>query len=349
MKNLFRSDRAAALPLAAMWRPCAAVAAACALAQTAAAAGFRAAPVADYREDDFSFGVSAGAAFVGGEAREHSFSPKSESFKYAQDLNRPDDHRRHRISRLDWDVAATMVGLSGSARYDRLSLNGGVWYGGSGSDDYDMDDYDWLAGDHRRHTHHSRSEVELTDAWMFDANLSCDFWRTEGSAGYVFGGLREQRWKWTQDGLTEYWYPFNDGGRFRDRGHGIDYRQVFLMAYVGLGGDWKLTDSLTLSAYASWAPRYAGRDRDNHIDAEKLFHGNFDWDDGEVYAAGVALGFQFAPRRSLCVALDWQRATLHEGRMFAEDLESGETMSAKGAAGFESEYVALSFTLDCAF
>lgn len=319
------------------------------VAASAAAAGFRAAPVADYKEDAWSLGVSAGASFVAGEAREHVFSPASDSLAYANEIGGTPDGRRHQLSRLDWDIAATMIGFSGSARRGRLSLNAGIWYGGSGVDDLDMDDYDWLNGDNVPYSHHSYSEVELTDAWMYDANISFDFWRSEACTGYAFVGVREQRWKWRQDGFTEYWYPEDDGGHSSDHGHGIDYRQVFQMAYVGLGGSWKLSDALSLSAYASWAPRYKGKDRDNHISAEKYFNEKFDYDDGNVYAAGVALDWRVQERLVVFCALDWQKATLHEGDMTMQEYDNPEPQVGKDSAGFESEYAALSFGLKYTF
>ena len=318
-------------------------------AASATAAGFRAAPVAEYKEDGWSFGASAGSAFVGGEANEHVFAPKHATAEYAAETGGRDDGKRHQLSRLDWEIAATMLGVSGSARNGRLSLNLGVWYGGSGSDELDMDDYDWLNGDQNGYTHHSFSEVELTDAWLFDANLSFDFWRGDAFTGFAFAGIREQRWKWTQDGFTEYWYPIGEGGHFTDDGHGVDYRQVVIFGYVGLGGTWTLSDTLELSAYASWAPRYKGRDRDNHISAEKYFTEHFDYDDGEVYAAGVELAWRAVGNLKLVLGIDWQKATLHEGDMSAWDLDTDETERIRDGAGFENEYVALSFGANYTF
>ena len=66
--------RAAALVIAAL------------AASAASAAGFRATPVADFKEGDLSFGLSAGATFVGGEAREHVFHPKGELASYLEDI-----------------------------------------------------------------------------------------------------------------------------------------------------------------------------------------------------------------------------------------------------------------------
>ena len=318
-------------------------------AASASAAGFRAAPVADFKEGDLSFGLSAGTTFVGGEAKEHVFYPKGKLAEYLEEVpcGLPED-RRHQASRLDWEMAAAMIGGSGSVRYDRLSLNLGVWYGGSGSDDYDMKDYDWHDGDHVHYSDYSRSDTELTDAWLFDASVSYDFFRSEDAVGYVFAGAREQRWKWTCDGRNDYWYDVNDHVWTHYKGHICDYRQVLLFGYAGLGGSWKLTDSLGLSAYASWAPGWKGRDRDNHITAEKDTHGSFDYD-ANVYAAGVSLDWHVAEHATVSFGVDWQRATLNQGDISQIEFDTGETEEMPGGAGAENEYVSFSFGVDYAF
>ena len=318
-------------------------------AASASAAGFRAAPVAEFKEGALSFGLSAGTTFVGGEAREHVFHPKGQLADYLEEIpGAPPKDRRHQLSRLDWDMAAAMLGGSGSVRYDRLSLNLGVWYGGSGSDDYDMKDYDWMAGDHVPHTEYSRSDTELTDAWLFDANVSFDLWRSEDSTGYVFAGAREQRWKWTCDGRNDYWYSENYHVWAHDRSHVCDYRQVIFFGYVGLGGEWRLNDRLVLAAHLSWGPDWKGRDRDNHIGADKLCHESFDWG-GDVYAAGVSLDWRVGERTTLSLALDWQKASLNQGEMVQFSYEDEEETRIKNGAGMENEYAALTVSVAHAF
>lgn len=318
-------------------------------AASASAAGFRAAPVADYKGDAWSFGVSAGTAFVGGEAREHVFSPKNASADYAQQFGVPDDGRRHQLSRLDWDIAASMIGFSGSARRGRLSLNLGFWYGGSGDDDWEMEDYDWLAGDHVHYTEYSKSDTELTDAFMIDAGVSFDLWRDDAFTGYAFAGFRAQQWEWECDGCTDLWYSENGHLWTRSYGHICDYEQKYLFGYIGLCGTWKLSDVLEFSAYVSWAPRYMGKDHDKHLVAEKDFRETFDYDDGNVYAAGVELTCAVAENLKLALALDCQKTTLHEGKMKLNNYGEGEYDEGEDVAGYESQYAALSFGLNYTF
>ena len=318
-------------------------------AASALAAGFRAAPSADYKPDAFSFAAEFNTVAVAGEAREHVFAPKSAAEEYAADLGLPVERRRHQVSRLDWDLAASMIGFAGSVRYDRLSLNAGAWYGGSGSDDWEMKDYDWLAGDHVGYTEYSRSDAEVTDAWMFDANIAYDFWRAEAFAAYAFAGFRWQRWEWECDGWNDFWYSDNNWNRVREKGHVCDYRQTLYFGYIGVGGIWKLSDALDFSAYLSWAPAYAGKDRDKHLAAEKDFKETFDYDDGNVYAAGVALNWRVAQAVTLSLTVDWQKATLHEGDMNLNNYGEGEHDEMEDGAGYENEYVALTLGVALAF
>ena len=47
---------------------------------------------------------------------------------------------------------------------------------------------------------------------------------------------------------------------------------------------------------------------------------------------------------SLVCALDWQKATLHEGDLRVENLEDGSIETEDDAAGIENGYVAASFS-----
>ena len=318
-------------------------------AATSVAGGFRAAPSAAYKEGELSFGATIDSTFVAGEAREHVFSPKANSAEYAAEFGGKDDGKRHQLSRLDWDIAAAMIGFAGSIRYDRFSFNAGIWYGGSGDDSLDMKDYDWMAGDHLPYTEYSRSDTELTDAWMIDANVSFDFLRAETMAAYAFAGFRWQQWEWTCDGWTDYCYSENNWQWIKGRGHICDYEQQINFAYLGIGGEWKLSDTFFLSAYLSWAPVYGGKDHDKHLAVYKDFKEDFDYDDGEVYAAGIALDWHLSEKASFTLALDWQNATLHEGDMALNNYGDGEYMESEDGAGYENEYVALTFGFNYAF
>ena len=319
------------------------------LAASTALAGFRSAPCADYKPGEISFAGSFDFAVVAGEANEHVFAPKASAAEYAKEFGLPYEDRRHQLSRLDWDLAAAMIGFSGSVRYDRFSFNGGVWGGGSGSDDWEMKDYDWMNGDRVNYTDYSRSDTEITTAWMLDANVSFDFCRAEDFAAYLFAGMRWQQWEWECAGRNDYLYAEQNGKWYSDNAHVCDYRQTLYFAYIGIGGTWKLTETLDLSAYLSWAPAYAGEDHDEHLAAEKDFKDTFDYDGGNVYAGGVTLGWHVAEHATLSFSLDWQKATLHEGDLKLMDYSYGEYSEVPDGAGIKNEYVALSCGLTYAF
>ena len=319
-------------------------------AATSVAGGFRATPSAAYKEGELSFGGSIDATFVGGTAREHVFVPKAASAQYAKEIGGADDGKRHQLSRLDWDIGAAMIGFAGSVRYDRFSFNAGAWYGGSGDDaDLEMKDYDWMAGDHYPYTEYSRSDTELTDAWMIDANVSYDFLRKEAFTAYAFVGFRWQQWEWECDGWNDYCYSDYNWEWFRDKSHICDYEQQVNFAYLGVGGEWKLSDSFALSAYLSWAPVYGGKDHDKHLAVYKDFKEDFDYDDGEVYALGVALDWYVAEKASFTLAIDWQQATLHEGDAHLDNHGEGTKEVIEDGAGFENEYLALTIGFNYAF
>ena len=104
----------------------------------------------------------------------------------------------------------------------------------------------------------------------------------------------------------------------------------------------------SLSAYASWAPGWKGRDRDDHIGVEKTTHDSFDYD-ANVYALGVSLDWHVAERATVSFGLDWQKATLNQGLLAQREYDSDETEGMPDGAGLENEYLAFTVALDYAF
>lgn len=318
-------------------------------AAATATAGLRAESVAEPRDGETTFGLGVDFSCLAGRAREHVFSPSADAAEYAADTG-DTRVRRHQLSRLDWDMESVgLVGLKGSARRSFLSLNAGAWIGASSRDDADMKDYDWVAGDHVPYTEYSRSDAELDEAWMLDANVSADFFRNDAFSANAFLGCRVQHWEWECDGHNDYWYSDNGHVWTHDKGHVCDYEQEYRFAYIGLGATWKFSDAFDFSGYCSWAPAYEGKDRDDHYAAEKTFKEDFDYDDGQVYAAGVEAAWHVSERATLKLSLDWQRAFLHEGDMEMNDYGEGETEFHKDAAGYENEYVAATFAFVYSF
>ena len=318
------------------------------LAANAASAAFRAESVAGTRENETTFGLALDATLLEGHAKEHVFSPKSESADYAAELGIPDDGRRHTISRLDWDMASVgLVGLKGSARRGAFSLNLGGWIGSGG--DSDMEDYDWLAGDDLPYTEYSRSDAESTLAWMLDANVSADFFRNDAFRAAAFLGFRVQHWEWECDGLNDYCYSDFDYKWVQEEGHVCDYEQEIRFAYLGLEGAWTFAPDWDLSGYFFWAPAYEGEDNDEHYAAEKTFKDTFAYDGGHVFGAGLEVAWHATERATLALAFDWQKASLHEGDYRQDDYGEGEWLEAEDAAGIENEYAAATLSFRYAF
>ena len=315
-----------------------------------ASAGFRAEPVAAPRDGETSFGLGFDFTTLAGRAREHAFSPAAESAAYAAEVGGDGRVRRHQLSRLDWDMESVgLAGLKGSARRGFLSLNGGAWIGASSVDDADMKDYDWMAGDDVPFSEYSRSDAELDEAWMLDANLSADFFRNDAFSAAAFVGFRVQHWEWECDGRNDYRYSANGHVWVHDHRHVCDYEQEFRFAYLGLGATWKLCDAIDLSAYLSWAPAYEASDKDEHYAVGKTFEDDFSCDEGDVYAAGVEAAWHVEEKAAFKLALDWQRASLHEGDLTLADYGGGGSESKSGASGIENEYLAATFAFQYAF
>lgn len=297
-------------------------------------AGFRAEPVADPRSGETTFGIAVDLTALEGQAREHVFERA--------------DSRRQQLSRLDWDMeAVTFLGVKGSARRGIFSLNLGAWAGASAVDDADMKDYDWEYGDQVGYNKYSRSDTELDEAWMLDANLSADLFRGEALSAYAFLGWRVQHWEWECNGRNDYLYSELGGEWVHDTGHILDYEQELDFAYVGLGGKWKLSDAFDVSGYVSWAPAYEGKDKDDHLAKDTRYHEKFHYDDGNVYAAGLEVAWHMSEKSILSLGLDWQKATLHEGDMTKEDADGRTTF--KDNAGIENEYLAGTLAFRYAF
>lgn len=317
-------------------------------AATPAAAALRAESLAEPRDGETTFGLAVDLSLLEGRAKEHVFSPKADSADYAEAFGVPDDGRRHRISRLDWELESVgLVGLKGSVRRSVFSLNLGGWIGVGGEGD--MKDYDWFAGDDLPYTEYSRSDADTTLAWMLDANLSADLFRNDAFAASAFLGFRVQHWEWECDGVTDYLYSDLDWKWVQDTGHVCDYEQELRFAYIGLSATWTFTPGFDLSGYAFWAPAYEAEDTDEHYAAEKTYRDDFPYDDGHVLGAGVELAWHFSARSTLALSVDWQKAALHEGDVSLDDYATGEHLDAEDAAGLENEYASATLSYRYSF
>ena len=184
---------------------------------------------------------------------------------------------------------------------------------------------------------------------MLDANLSADLFRNDAFTASAFAGFRVQHWEWECDGHNDYWYSDFDHKWVHDRGHVCDYEQELRFAYLGLSGTWTFAPDFDLSGYFFWAPAYEGEATDEHLVAEKTYDDDFGYDDGNVFGAGLELAWHVSGNSTLAFAVDWQKATLHEGDFSLDDYGTGEKYEGKDAAGLQNEYATATFSYRYAF
>jgi len=172
---------------------------------------------------------------------------------------------RTAVSELTWDLSGlVMAGATVSADFrDQLLLNVSLWTA-LNEGDGEMHNFDWLVpGDDW--TDWSRSEVDVTQAIVFDINGSAEFFHWRKIAFRAIAGYKHGAWKWTDRG-QEFVYSV-DG--FRDtRGSfegtpTVDYEQVFLIPYSGFGAG-GLLGPMEARASFTFSNLVAARDRDHH-------------------------------------------------------------------------------------
>lgn len=332
-----------------------------AVSVSSASAGVVPLPQAARGADGVQTAVSLDASYLAGEAREHVF------FNGYSTRTFP-DKRRHQLSRLDWDLDDVfLLGLSGSVRGGRASLNLGVW-GGRGLDDAGtVEDFDWMMGDSRgRHgplahgaSEYSKSDDTVTAVWMADANVSFDLLDAESAFQlFPFLGVRYERHEWEERGLYTI-YSDNDWQRDEDfRGvRGIDYRQQFFQPYVGLGASWT-SGPFALSAYGRFAPVYWGKDHDNHLLRGFVTEGETDWEafDDVAYGLGARAEWSLTDAVAVNVGIDWTRYALAEAdvKILAQDEDEDdddddEETFGEELAGMELKYLTVSAGLTVRF
>lgn len=332
-----------------------------AVSVSSASAGVVPLPQAARGADGVQTAVSLDASYLAGEAREHVF------FNGYSTRTFP-DKRRHQLSRLDWDLDDVfLLGLSGSVRGGRASLNLGVW-GGRGLDDAGtVEDFDWMMGDSRgRHgplaegaSEYSKSDDTATAVWMADANVSFDLLDAESAFQlFPFLGVRYERHEWEERSLYTV-YSDNDWQRDEDfRGvRGIDYRQQFFQPYVGLGASWT-SGPFALSAYGRFAPVYWGKDHDNHLLRGFVTEDETDWEafDDVAYGLGARAEWSLTDAVAVNVGIDWTRYALAEAdvKILAQDEDEDdddddEETFGEELAGMELKYLTVSAGLTVRF
>lgn len=321
---------------------------ACATAAQAALVAQPIAPVAD--DGSATFAIAPAVGVLDLKIRSHVFIPASET----------ETGKRHQMSRLDWEPdPSAVLGIAGSLRLSRFSLNAAVASILSSGDSGTLDDYDWTLEENQAEPNdRSHHDVELTKALVADLNLSFDLLQSFHGldAWLALGAHAESYSAKGRNGWYDYNEDINDDdpdappeivhetGTFS--GTVVRYDQDVLFAYLAAGARWSITDRIALSAYAAYAPGYHFSDRDNHDDRDITFKSRNDYD-GEAILLGAAVTGRISERLSLTFSYEFQRNNLSIGDSLGhwEDGEWVETAHDSAGVDLKSSL----FLLSCAY
>lgn len=257
-----------------------------------------------------------------------------------------------KLSQLDWELKGVLFGGGQlSARItDRIRVNGGAWIAlteGSGQ----MEDFDWMSDDWPEWTHYSLSDVDVTDGYRFDLNLSYSILQRGAGSCHVVAGYQQDGWSWSDRGIyalyPEYGYvpyPF-DGQNL------IQYEQEFRMPYAGLAGRFEAAPGWTLIGDLRWSGLVAADDWDYHIARSTKFHETFDGGDMHRLALALRRDLSGGSWKDTFVTLGVQYQQIGEirGDMTYHDLSTDERVFLRNVAGIENQTMSVSMSVGRAF
>lgn len=238
----------------------------------------------------------------------------------------------YKVSELVWDLegvvmAGVVVSLGGGGP---LVFNMGLWKGLNEGSGGGMVDYDWMDPSTPDWTDRSFSDVDVIDATMFDINLSFTFFERENMSLAVVGGLKYDTWEWDDQG-QEYTYSVNG---FRDTTGSfggqnvIDYKQMFIVPYIGLEGAADF-GAISVQGYVLYSSLTVAEDEDHHILRGLHFKETFDG--GDYLAFGVSCSFDINETLFVQIALEHQKVDEIIGDMeiveTAQNIEDGAGIS----------------------
>ncbi len=285
-----------------------------------------------------SLSIRGSIGYLNGEARELVYGQAGADSQY-------------KVSELIWDLESlAMAGLSGSAVIaDRFHLRAGFWTAiseGSGQ----MEDYDWLMYESGSPwTDWSLSDVDVTEATMFDINLAVDLYEHRGVTLRGLVGYKQDHWAWTDHGIRHIYSsdPFSPTG-FRDEvaeddySTGIEYAQDFFIPYLGGEAEYR-RGGLEVGLRVTYSPIVSAEDEDLHVYRELLFEESFS--NGTFVGVGFHALYAFESGFFVAGGIDYQVIPEFEGDMTITDLSSGEVWDASSSAGISHESYMLSLSV----
>jgi outer membrane protease len=255
--------------------------------------------------------------------------------------------RNHKVSELDWDLSEVIMGGGVvSAGFNRwVRVNAGLWWtlteGNGGMDDYD---YRLVGGPW---TDWSHSEVDVTDGYILDVNLSVAIpiqqWPV---VSHVVLGYRRDVWKWS-DHAYDFVYSSDPPDLFRDyRGsydgaNAVDYQQQFDIPYAGLGlsGYWR---PFSVCGYVFYSPFASAEDEDYHVLRDQNFRESFRG--GDYWGVNLQAAVEFARWFYFAVALDAQGIPESRGDMETTD-DHGKPVTVSNGGGIANNAAMVSLSL----
>lgn len=214
----------------------------------------------------------------------------------------------HKISELIWKLQnVPMLGLSASLGLPwDMGLHLAAWTKVTKAKSY-MEDFDWGDTYPNDWSHYSRTDTNLTNGEMFDANLTFPLLKGDSAKLEALVGFKHDHWRWTDNG-GRYVYSRNGGfrnseGTFPDR-IGITYEQWFYVPYAGMQGElifgeWTVGGRFAGSRWA-WA-----NDRDNHLMRSIIFKDSFKYIG--YLTAGLNLSYACTEQVTATFSIDYQR------------------------------------------
>lgn len=211
-----------------------------------------------------------------------------------------------KLSQLDWKIKNAAI-IKGDISWDVLpwlTANARGWTtlaAGRGH----LQDRDWLDKQQSDPTHYSwHPDTSLNYANEFDFNLKS--WLLTGD-GYRVGpaiGYQENRFSWTSSGGTFRYDNGQDIGRFPDNQSVIGYQQKFSVPYIGLAGQYRVSDVEfnALLKYSAWAK---ARDNDEHYLRQLTFRDRSNR--SGYYSLQVDAGYYVRPNTKIYTELSYNR------------------------------------------
>ena len=294
--------------------------------------------------DIIGFTIEPSFGYMYGQVREIVYDTGNYSTKSQSSFN------GYYLSELVWDLSNIFyVGISSSVNIrNRFYINAGLWSSINEGTGY-MNDYDWELGvplhDRDGRTDLSKwslSSVGIVDSFIFDINLTYNFFPDTRWDFSVLGGFKSLYWYWDDTVLDS----FHDGvADVLTVGiDGIDYKILLSVPYFGIGGGWISESGYFIKGLFIYSPFVMGNAHDHHYRSAHYYDTiSF----GQYLSASLKTGYKFSKMFSIFFQMSghYLFETRGDTDMYNE---SGQYLATfPGGAGMQ--YQSLSISINSAF